>query len=207
MSIEVLYQDHDLIAINKPADLLSVPGRGPDKQDCAWRRVQQQFPTARVVHRLDYATSGILLFALHLDAQRGLNQAFQQRLTDKHYIAEVSGQLQADEGSVDLPLRCDWENRPLQIVDFEQGKQALTHWRKLNDTAEGSRVRLHPITGRSHQLRVHMLALGHPIIGDRFYGHERCKAAADRLLLHAEALQLPHPITGKPLQLFTASPF
>ncbi len=207
MSLEVLYADHDLVAINKPEDLLSVPGRGEDKQDCAWRRVQQEFPTARVVHRLDYATSGILVFALTLDAQRGLSLAFQQRHTEKHYIAIVNGNLEGCHGTIDLPMRCDWENRPLQIVDHEQGKHALTHWRKLADEPLGSRVLLQPVTGRSHQLRVHMQAIGHPIIGDRFYAPVASLHNRERMFLHAEALSLPHPTTGATLSLFAACPF
>ncbi|MGH1462523.1 MAG: RluA family pseudouridine synthase [Neptuniibacter sp.] len=204
---EIIYSDDSLVIANKPWDMLSVPGKGAEKQDCLWRRVQQQFPTARIVHRLDYATSGIMVLALTLEAQRSLSIAFQNRETRKRYQAIVAGHVQEDSGSIELPLRCDWENRPLQIVDFEQGKLALTHWRKLEDTPLGTRVELTPVTGRSHQLRVHMQAMGHPIIGDRFYAEPSQVAASKRLLLHAEYLGLPHPSTNEWLDFHISCPF
>jgi len=209
--IEIIYHDSALVIANKPADMLSVPGRGEDKQDCLWRRVQEQFPTARVVHRLDYATSGLMVLALSLEAQRHLSRSFQERLTSKRYQAIISGQPDEQSGSVELPLRCDWENRPLQIVDFEQGKSAHTQWSQTGPEIvggrEATRVTLIPITGRSHQLRVHMQALGHPIMGDRFYANEADQAASDRLLLHAEYLAFPHPDSNEQVEFFAPCPF
>ena len=204
---EIIYADDVLVVANKPADMLSVPGRGEDKQDCLWRRVQADFPTARIVHRLDYATSGIIVLALTLESQRNISRSFQDRLTNKRYQAIIAGQPKDKEGSIELPLRCDWENRPLQIVDFEQGKNALTHWKAINTEALGTRVELTPVTGRSHQLRVHMQALGHPIVGDRFYADPDALALSDRLLLHAEHLAFPHPITGDMISFNCPTPF
>ena len=205
--IDIRYSDDDFVIANKPWDVLSVPGRGEDKQDCLWRRVQAQFPTARVVHRLDYATSGLMVLALTLEAQRHLNRSFQERKTEKQYQAIIAGTPSVQNGSVDLPLICDWENRPLQIVDFEQGKSAFTHWKILESTDLGSRVKLTPITGRSHQLRVHMQAIGHPIIGDRFYADPENEAKSDRLLLHAEQLAFPHPSTDEMVSFTVPCPF
>lgn len=206
-SPEILYSDNSLVIANKPWDMLSVPGKGPEKQDCLWRRVQQEFPTARIVHRLDYATSGVMVLALTLEAQRELSKSFQERKTAKRYQAIISGSPELTSGSIELPLRCDWENRPLQIVDFEQGKQALTHWKMTGTTELGTRVELTPVTGRSHQLRVHMQAMGHPIIGDRFYADEKGKAASERLLLHAEYLAFPHPDTQQEVEFTAPCPF
>ena len=206
-SYKLLYQDEHVIAVSKGPDVLSVPGRGEHKQDCLWRRVQVEFPTARIVHRLDYATSGVMILALDAEAHRRLNRAFQERKTHKVYQAIVHPALSGDEGTVDLPLRCDWENRPLQIVDHEQGKQAQTHWRRMEETELGTRVELTPITGRSHQLRVHMQSLSCPIIGDRFYATESQQALSERLLLHARLLELAHPMTGEALKFEDPCPF
>ncbi len=205
--VDIIYADESFVIANKPWDVLSVPGRGEDKQDCLWRQVQAEYPTARVVHRLDYATSGIMVLALTLEAQREISRSFQERKTDKRYQAIIAGSPKDQEGSVDLPLICDWENRPLQIVDFENGKNALTHWRVTETTELGTRVELTPITGRSHQLRVHMQAMGHPIIGDRFYADPENEAKSDRLLLHAEQLSFPHPETGEIVSFSTSCPF
>lgn len=204
---EIIYADDALVVANKPADMLSVPGRGEDKQDCLWRRVQADFPTARIVHRLDYATSGIIVLALTLESQRNISKSFQERLTNKRYQAIIGGEPNDKEGSIELPLRCDWENRPLQIVDFEHGKNALTHWKAISSEALGTRVELTPVTGRSHQLRVHMQALGHPIVGDRFYADPDTLALSDRLLLHAEFLAFPHPNTGEEIRFNSPTPF
>lgn len=207
LMIEVLHADPRLLVVSKPADLLSVPGRGPDKQDCLWHRVQQDFPTARIVHRLDCATSGVMVLALDADGHRDLSRQFQQREIDKRYLAVVEGRVTMDTGKVALPLRCDWENRPLQMVDFAQGKGALTRWRVLAREESRSRLALTPVTGRSHQLRVHMRALGHPILGDRFYARGRALAASPRLLLHAELLELNHPDDGRRLRFTAPCPF
>lgn len=204
---EILYADDQVIIVNKPADLLSVPGRGEHKQDCVWRRVQQTHPTARIVHRLDYATSGLMVLALDADSHRYMNKEFQQRRTAKSYQAIVFGNLVEESGEVKEPLRCDWENRPLQIIDYEHGKQAHTRWEKLEHGPLGTRVKLHPITGRSHQLRVHMQFLGHPIVGDRFYAPEEAVALSPRLLLHAETLGFNHPETDEWVEFHAPVPF
>lgn len=184
----ILYVDDELIAIDKPAGLLSVPGRGDDKQDCAWTRLQAQHPEALVVHRLDQATSGLLLFARSPAAQRSLSRLFEQRQIGKRYVAEVWGELLQDEGEIDLPLAADWPNRPRQQVDAEHGRPSLTRWRRLAVGEGRSRLELQPLTGRAHQLRVHCLSLGHPIVGDALYDPER---PAPRLLLHATRVELP----------------
>ncbi|WP_420862086.1 RluA family pseudouridine synthase [Algirhabdus cladophorae] len=202
--LEVLYEDHEIIIVNKPAGLLSVPGKGDHLADCLISRVQDAFPTALLVHRLDRDTSGVMVFAATPHAQRHLSLQFEQRRTKKTYVARVWGQMAEKTGTVDLPLIVDWPNRPLQMVCHETGKPAHTDWRVVRSTAEETRVRLMPKTGRSHQLRVHMLALGHPILGDPFYA---TGAALDhpRLMLHSETLQLQHPDGGKGLR-FTAKP-
>lgn len=198
----VVHLDDDLIAIDKPAGLLSVPGRGPDKQDCAAARVQAAYPGALVVHRLDQATSGLLLFARHLGAQQAVSRAFEQRAVHKQYVAEVWGDPGAD-GLIDLPLLADWPNRPRQKVDATLGRPSQTRWQRLSTDGLRSRLQLEPLTGRAHQLRVHLLALGHPIVGDALYDPDR---PAPRLLLHAERLVLPHP-SGQPLALQSPCPF
>jgi tRNA pseudouridine32 synthase / 23S rRNA pseudouridine746 synthase len=203
MNIDILYQDEHLIAINKPAGLLSVPGRGPQNQDCAISRVQQQFPNSRIIHRLDMATSGILLIAQNVESLRAFSKLFEKREIYKRYIAVVDGRPNSDEGEVDLPLICDWPNRPKQKVCHETGKSAQTVFRVLEYNREHNHTRLEliPLTGRSHQLRVHMLSLGHPILGDEFYGTEQSRKGANRLLLHAAELEFIHPFTGCAMKL------
>lgn len=190
-----LHVDERLIVIDKPAGLLSVPGRGADKQDCAIHRVQQHYPDALIVHRLDMATSGLLLLARGAAMQRELSIAFAQRQVSKRYEAVLAGCLAEPgaSGEVDLPLMPDWPRRPLQKIDHALGKPALTRWRVLavDAQAQRTRVALEPVTGRSHQLRLHMQALGHPILGDALYATPAQCALAPRLLLHACALQLP----------------
>jgi tRNA pseudouridine32 synthase/23S rRNA pseudouridine746 synthase len=206
--IPVLYADEHIVVINKPYDLLSVPGKGPDKQDCLWFRVQQQgFPTARIVHRLDYATSGLMVLALTASAHALISKQFQQREVSKRYHAIISGIPTEDNGIIDQPLRCDWERRPLQMVDHEQGKQAITRWEVIERLSNATRVHLFPKTGRSHQLRVHMLWMGHPIAGDRFYADEAALSLSDRLMLHAEELAFTHPASSEPLHFVELAPF
>ena len=200
----ILYADDALIVAVKPAGLLCVPGRGADKQDCLSQRVQLQYPDALIVHRLDMATSGLCAMARGADAQRLLSQAFASREVHKRYEALVHGELrhpQALEGSwaeIDLPLITDWPNRPRSKVDFALGKPSLTRWQALayDPVAQVTRVVLEPVTGRSHQLRVHLLSLGHPIVGDSLYGPTDLAAPSTRLMLHATHLDLPHPLTG-----------
>jgi tRNA pseudouridine32 synthase/23S rRNA pseudouridine746 synthase len=205
--LEIVYQDDQLLVLNKPSGLLTVPGKAAEHQDCLERRVQRVFPTARIVHRLDMATSGLVVMAIGADSQRHLNRQFEQRQTQKHYIARLEGVLPVQQGSVQLPLICDWPNRPKQMVCFQRGKPALTHFQLLSVTEHSSRVRLVPVTGRSHQLRVHMQWLGHPILGDKFYATPEGLAAAPRLQLHAEYLALTHPMTQKLLTFNAESPF
>jgi len=205
--LEIVYQDNHLLVLNKPSGLLTVPGKAAEHQDCLERRVQRVFPTARIVHRLDMATSGLVVMALSLDSQRQLSRQFELRQTAKHYIARLEGVLSARLGRVELPLICDWPNRPKQMVCFLRGKKALTHFEVLSTDTSSCRVRLTPVTGRSHQLRVHMQWLGHPILGDKFYASPAGLAAADRLQLHAEYLALHHPADGRWLEFSAPSPF
>jgi len=203
--LDIIHADHELIVVNKPSGLLSVPGKGAHLADCLIARVQEAFPTALLVHRLDRDTSGVMIFAATPHAQRHLGLQFEKRQTKKAYIARLRGRLEPKEGTVDLPLIVDWPNRPLQMVCHETGKPAQTDWKVLRATDAESRVRLFPKTGRSHQLRVHMLALGHPILGDPFYSDN--PAAYPRLMLHAEDLRLRHPDGGKGMRFFAKAPF
>ncbi len=189
----IVYQDEHLLAINKPAGLLSVPGRGAELSDCALHRVQARFPTALLVHRLDEATSGLLLFALNPAAQKAASWAFESRQVKKTYTARVHGLMQATEGVIDEPIAKDWPRRPLHFVDQAQGKRAVTRWKLLSkdERLAQSLLALEPETGRTHQLRVHMQHVGHAIMGDLLYG-----SASDnspRLMLHASGLHMPHP--------------
>lgn len=205
-SDSVLYQDDALLVVEKPSGLLAVPGRGADKQDSLLTRLQAAFPDALVVHRLDMATSGLMLFARGPKMQRLLSIQFQQRQVGKRYLALVAGRVQPESGSIDLPLICDWPRRPRQIIDHDRGKPALTRYRFLDYDPERdcSRVELEPVTGRSHQLRVHLAALGHPILGDTLYGAAK---RATRLLLHATHLVFVHPGTGQHIEFDSPPPF
>ena len=201
---ELLHQDDALLVLNKPSGLLSVPGRGEDKQDCLSARVQAEFSDALVVHRLDMATSGLLLMARGLSAQKKLNAAFENRQIQKRYVACVAGHLPMDPywQTIDLPILVDWPNRPLRTI-HPQGQASVTRWRCIANAIPAlkgtSRLELEPLTGRSHQLRVHLQALGHPIAGDRLYAPTDVQALAPRLLLHACALTFPHPLSGETL--------
>jgi len=194
--LELIYSDESLLVANKPAGLLSVPGRGADKQDCLSARIQRDFPDALVVHRLDMATSGLMIFARGLQMQRRLSELFRDRFVTKRYVAVVAGTVQAATGEVNLPIAADWPNRPLRRIDAKTGKPSLTRYRVLAQHADTTRVELTPVTGRTHQLRVHMAAIVHPILGDALYGDP---ASAPRLLLHALSLDLPHPSGNSPL--------
>ncbi|MDR3298578.1 MAG: RNA pseudouridine synthase [Candidatus Accumulibacter sp.] len=207
--IPLIHIDRALIVVDKPVRLLSVPGRGQDKQDCLIVRIQNEFPDALIVHRLDFDTSGLIVMARGKKIHRALSILFQERSVDKRYVAVVDGKPEKSEGEIDLPLCVDWPNRPLHKVDFESGKPALTRYRVIghDDARHASRVALVPETGRTHQLRVHMQALGHPILGDPLYAHGDTRSQAERLLLHAEWLAFVHPVTGKPLAFFRAAPF
>lgn len=198
--LHVLYQDDHIMVVNKPSGLLSVPGRQPEHKDSVMTRIQRDYHAAESVHRLDMATSGVIIVALTKAAERELKRQFREREPAKRYQARVWGHPAAEKGVIDLPLICDWPNRPKQKVCFETGKAAQTEYEVLEYRDDNSAsVQLTPITGRSHQLRVHMLALGHPILGDGFYAHDEAKAMAPRLLLHAEMLTITHPQYGTPM--------
>ncbi|TKB46928.1 bifunctional tRNA pseudouridine(32) synthase/23S rRNA pseudouridine(746) synthase RluA [Thalassotalea mangrovi] len=201
--LEILYRDEDLIIVNKPSGLLTVPGRLPEHQDCLQHRVQRVLPAATIVHRLDMATSGVMVMALNKPSHVAISRQFEKRQTEKYYLARVFGKVVPDYGEIDLPLICDWPNRPKQMVDHQRGKQAITRYQVLTHEDKTTLVKLMPVTGRSHQLRVHMLSLGHPIIGDRLYAHPEALALSPRLQLHAKSLSLYHPHSGEKLS-FTA---
>lgn len=200
--LEFLYVDDSLLVVNKPAGLLAVPGRGPDKQYCLASRVAQCYPGTLVVHRLDMATSGLMLLARSADMQRALSRMFEMRQIEKQYVALVSGTPPAN-GEITLPIAPDWPNRPKQKVDALTGKAALTRFTRLEKVAQGQRLQLEPVTGRTHQLRVHLAAIGHPIIGDMLYAG----APAKRLMLHATSLTFNHPLHGEMLVFNNAPPF
>lgn len=212
-SISVLHADDHLLVLDKPAGLLSVPGRGADKADCLSARVQALYPEALVVHRLDMATSGLMVMARGAAAQRLLSASFARREVSKRYVAVAAGRFAPPAGQtwgeIDLPIAADWANRPLRIIDHERGQASLTLWRMLGpgDLAGSTRLDLEPVTGRTHQLRVHLKALGHPILGDALYAPAAVAAAAPRLLLHACALRLLHPHSAKSMAFSSPPPF
>ncbi|GHD02455.1 pseudouridine synthase [Pseudorhodoferax aquiterrae] len=212
MDLQVVHADDALLVFDKPAGLLCVPGRGPDKHDCLATRAQALYPDALVVHRLDMATSGLVLMGRGPAAQRALSMAFEQRRIGKRYEAVVDGAwgLPADAdgwGLIDLPIRLDWARRPLSIVDPAAGKPSRTRWQLLARDAQSSRLALEPVTGRSHQLRLHLAAQGHAILGDPLYASAAVQARAPRLLLHACWLQLQHPADGRALEFASPAPF
>jgi tRNA pseudouridine32 synthase/23S rRNA pseudouridine746 synthase len=210
-SLAVIHEDADLLVLDKPAGLLCVPGRGEDKQDCLSARAQARWPDALVVHRLDMATSGLVLMARSPTMQRALGDAFAQRRVHKRYEAIVDGLLPVSDtwSLIDAPLVADWPNRPLQKVDALNGKPSRTRWRvkRLLPDRDASHLWLEPLTGRSHQLRVHLLSIGHPILGDPLYGSEAVRRRADRLMLHASELEFTHPGDGRVLRFESTPPF
>ncbi len=201
---DLVYCDEWLLVANKPAGLLCVPGRGEDKQDCLSARLQQLFPDALIVHRLDMATSGLVIFARGAGMQRHLSAMFREREVEKRYVAIVSGQLAAESGEVTLPIGADWADRPLRKIDTTMGKPSLTRYRVLARNTTSTRVELVPVTGRTHQLRLHMAAVGHAILGDALYGDQ---TSAPRLLLHAQSLAFTHPLNQTPLLLTCPAAF
>ena len=204
---QLLYQDEDLLVVDKPAMLLTVPGRHPANFDCLISRVQQQFPSAQVVHRLDYDTSGLVLLPLNKKALSELSKQFQARSIEKHYQALVGGELFPKTGSIDLPIAADAERRPLYKICQQSGKASLTDYRTLSfdQGLQQSRLLLSPVTGRSHQLRLHLSAIGHAILGDSLYAPKEVAAKAERLCLHAAFIEFNHPVTGERMQ-FSAAP-
>ena len=205
--LSILYQDDELLVLDKPSGLLTVPGKAPEHGDCLERRAQVTYPQCRIVHRLDMDTSGVLVLAMNAKAHRHLGLQFERRHVKKSYIARVWGQVENDSGTIDLPLICDWPNRPRQMVDHERGKPSQTDWQVLSRHEDSTKLELTPLTGRSHQLRVHMLSLGHPVLGDNIYAHQQALSAADRLQLHAQKLTLFHPVGGKTLEFVSECPF
>ena len=207
--MRILHHDRHLVVVDKPAGLLSVPGIGPEKADCLVARLQAEAPGARIVHRLDFDTSGVIVLALDADTHRELSRQFQDREVRKRYVAVVAGQVAGDSGEIDLPLRKEALGSARQIVHATEGKPSVTRWKVVErlDAPPRTRLSLEPLTGRSHQLRVHCLALGHPILGDPLYGTPESQAAAPRLMLHAEWLEFTHPATGERLGVGSPAPF
>ncbi len=212
-ALSVVFSDEHLLVIDKPSGLLSVPGKSPDHADCLQSRAQADFPEALLVHRLDMETSGVFIMAKTKQAQRHLGFQFENRNTQKTYVAHVWGHMKDEHGQVDLPLICDWPNRPKQMVDELNGKQAITDWKVIErshispDSLPFTRIELQPKTGRSHQLRVHMLALGHPILGDQLYAKGEALESVERLQLHAESLTVMHPVEKRFITFNAPCPF
>jgi tRNA pseudouridine32 synthase/23S rRNA pseudouridine746 synthase len=204
--LDILYEDAAIIVANKPAGLLSVPGKNAGREDCLTARLQSQFWDALLVHRLDCDTSGVIIYARTKQAQGFLGQEFERRRAQKTYIARVWGVPAAREGAMDLPIGPDWADRPRQLIDLENGRPAQTGWRVVSDDGQTARMELSPKTGRSHQLRVHMLALGHPILGDPIYATGPARDYP-RLMLHAQTLALHHPVSRDWVSFSTPAPF
>lgn len=209
MALDVIYKDNRLLALNKPAGLLSVPGIGQDKTDCLASRAAIEFPGARIAHRLDRDTSGVIIMAMDAEAHRELSRQFHDRETSKIYIAIVAGVIEHQEGRIDLPMRKDMDprNAPRQVIDHAEGRRAITNWWVIQRGADRSRLRLQPITGRSHQLRLHLKSIGHPILGDDLYAPAKVLAMADRLMLHAQSLTIVHPEKASLMTFEAACPF
>jgi len=205
--MQILYSDRALACVDKPSGLLSVPGKGPNKQDCVVSRLVEQFGWAREAHRLDMDTSGLMIVALDADSHRDLCKQFRDRTVIKEYEAVVWGVMEDNAGDIDLPMRPDYHNRPRQIIDHEQGKAARTRYDVIERLEDRTRVRLTPATGRSHQLRVHLAMVGHPILGDDLYATAEALAMSSRLLLHATRLGVNHPASGERLEFASPCPF
>ena len=205
--LNIIHQDNDILVLSKPAGLLSVPGNAPHLQDSMETRAQAQFPSATTVHRLDRPTSGIFLMALNARAHRIISLQFEQRRTSKSYCAMVDGIVELETGDINQSLRTDWYNRPKQMVDNCLGREALTRWTVIETNSDRTRLKLEPVTGRSHQLRVHMQWLGHPILGDEFYASDEVKTKTDRLMLHAEHLKIRHPGNNDWMTFADLAPF
>ena len=203
----ILHVDAQILLLDKPSGLLSVPAKPPGTQDCLEARAREAWPDTLLVHRLDGDTSGVMVFARTKLAQRHLNWQFERRQVAKTYVARVAGRVADESGRIDLPLICDWPNRPRQMVCHERGRPSVTEWRVIGREAEATRLELTPLTGRSHQLRVHLLALGHPILGDPFYATGAAFEAADRLQLHAARLGFRHPDGGAHVAFSSPVPF
>ncbi len=205
--LPVIFADAHILVLDKPSGLLTVPGNHPDRADCLESRAREVFPTARIVHRLDMDTSGVIVLGLTIPGHAEAGRQFEKRQTGKRYIARVWGKMSEEAGRIEQPILTDWPNRPRQMIDPVRGRPAVTDWRLLGVEAGHSRVELVPLTGRSHQLRVHMASLGHPVLGDNFYAHSKARAASERLCLHAQSLRLYHPVSGEKMVFESAVPF
>lgn len=207
--LDIIFEDQDILVLNKPSGLLSVPGKAATHRDSLALRVQARYPEALITHRLDMETSGLIVMARSSEVHRAMSILFQARKVHKTYVAVVDGIIKENAGSVDLPLICDWPNRPRQKIDHETGKASLTHYSVLDRDAanQTTRVQLQPVTGRSHQLRVHMLTIGHAILGDQLYASVSAREKSSRLLLHASGMTFHHPVTGDEIDLLSAVPF
>ena len=205
--IDIVHEEADFVVVNKPSGLLSVPGKDPALADSLQRRAESHWPKAGMIHRLDKDTSGVMVIALDKRAHGKIAMQFEKRTAEKSYVARLWGLLEGDEGIVDLPIAVDWENKPRQKIDFERGREARTRWQVMSRDDGITRARLKPLTGRTHQLRLHMMTLGHPVLGDPFYATGEALAAADRLQLHAEELRFVHPTTGEPVHFVIPTPF
>ncbi|SFZ86838.1 ribosomal large subunit pseudouridine synthase A [Devosia enhydra] len=205
--LSIIHLDDDLVVLDKPSGLLSVPGRDPALSDSLAKRVQARFPGSAVTHRLDKDTSGVLVMARNKRALAHVGQEFEQRRARKAYVARVWGDVAGESGEIDLPLATDWENKPRQRVDHEAGRASRTRWQVIGREAGVTRLQLEPLTGRTHQLRVHLRAIGHPILGDVFYATGEALAAADRLQLHAHWLEFAHPGDGHVVRYEAPLPF
>ena len=201
-AIDILYSDRDLLLVRKPDLLLTIPGRHPKNKDCLIARLQQDYPSASIVHRLDLDTSGIMIIPLNKPTHSHISRQFQQRTIKKGYHAIAFGAVRQDRGEIDLPIAPDWSNRPRQKICHERGKQALTRFEVLERMDDRTRLLLKPVTGRSHQLRIHLAQLGHPILGCDLYAHDHALGMADRLMLHASSLEFEHPASGEPMKGF-----
>lgn len=205
--LSMIHEDDDILVLSKPSGLLSVPGKPAEHADCLESRAREIYSTAMTIHRLDRDTSGVVVMGLNRRAHADISMQFETRKTAKSYVARVWGCIAEDRGRVDQPIACDWPNRPKQMIDHENGRAACTDWEVTEREADATRLRLTPTTGRSHQLRVHMLSLGYPILGDNFYAHPQAFAAADRLQLHAETLSFRHPADGRLCAFTDPCPF
>lgn len=205
--LDELYRDEDILILNKPSGLLTVAGKDPKHSDCLENRVREQLPEAKIVHRLDMDTSGLIVMGLNKMSHRHLSLQFQNRNVDKEYEALVYGNPNEKSGLIDLPLICDWPNRPKQMVDHKRGKKSLTEWRLIDHTENISRIHLIPHTGRSHQLRVHLMSIGYPILGDRFYASDEILNMYERLCLHSKKLTIMHPVQKEKMTFKCKVPF
>ena len=205
--INIVHEEADFVVVDKPSGLLSVPGKDPALADSLQRRAEARWPTAGMIHRLDKDTSGVMVIALNKRAHGRIAMQFEKRTAMKSYVARVWGDLEGEEGIIDLPIAVDWEHKPRQRIDHERGREARTRWQVMAREGGVTRLRLYPLTGRTHQIRLHLMTIGHPVLGDVFYATGDALDAADRLQLHAEELSFVHPTTDEPVRFVVQTPF